>query len=603
MVAVRLVDRETNQRLVDDLTNNSRAANYSRTVVFGGRSYDVTTAPTRPYLVQHQNWQSWVVLVIGVFGTSLLGALLMLSSGERQRVSGLLTDRTRERDRIWQVSEDLLGVSNFDGYFTSVNPAWTKTLGWTEEEIKTQHVNQLRHPDDAIIGIEGRRRLAEGAGTVRMEDRFRHKDGSYRWIDWTLTVEHGLIYVIGRNVTADKEAARAHKQTEEQLHQFQKMDSIGQLTGGIAHDFNNLLTVILGNLDILERALEAPSARVRKAISSAIDGASRAVTLIQRLLAYAQRQPLRPRGVDLNELVNGMRDLICRTQGEAIRYEFALDPARPFCFCDSNQLETALLNLVINARDAMGNGGKLKIETSIVSFNESDAHIRGVWAGTYVVLSASDTGVGMTRETAERAFEPFFTTKGAGRGTGLGLSMVYGFAKQSNGHIEIESSPGKGTTVRILLPSLARGDASGGQPAKHQPKHVNAPGTSETILVVEDDAGVREHVVDVLQELNYHVIEAEDAASALAVISRHDAHVELLLTDVVMPGMNGRELGNRARALMPNLRILFMTGYSQDAIVHQGRLDGDIELLEKPFRREELAARVRAMLGSPVETP
>jgi signal transduction histidine kinase len=218
-------------------------------------------------------------------------------------------------------------------------------------------VNQLRHPDDAVIGVEGRRRLAEGAGTVRMENRFRHKDGSYRWIYWALTAEQGLIYVIGRNITADKEAAQAHRRTEEQLHQLQKMDSVGQLTGGIAHDFNNLLTVILGNLETLERVVQTPSARVIKAIRSAIDGATRAVTLIQRLLAYAQRQPLRPRGVDLNELVTSMRDLIYRTHGEVIEYEFALDHARPFCFCDANQLETALLNLVINARDAMENGG------------------------------------------------------------------------------------------------------------------------------------------------------------------------------------------------------------------------------------------------------
>src|SRR5690242_14077978 len=337
MIGVQLVDRQTERVFFGNLKAARYTEHYDRTISFGGRSYEVTTVPTKLYLAQHQSWQSWAVLVTGVLGTSLLGVLLMLSSGERQRVARLLMDRTRERNRIWQVSEDLLGVSNFEGYFTSINPAWTRTLGWTEEEIKAQHVNQLRHPDDSVIGVEARRRLAEGAGTVRLENRFRHKDGSYLWIYWTLTAEQDLIYLIGRNITADKEAAQAHRRTEEQLRQLQKLESVGQLTGGIAHDFNNLLTVILGNLEILERALETPSASVRRAVRSAMNGATRAVTLIQRLLAYAQRQPLRPGGVDLNQLVNSMRDLICRTQGEAIEYEFTLDPRRPFCFCDANQ--------------------------------------------------------------------------------------------------------------------------------------------------------------------------------------------------------------------------------------------------------------------------
>jgi PAS domain S-box-containing protein len=602
MVEVQVVDRQANQQLFGGLVRGAYADRYTRTIPYGGRSYDVTTAPTKLYLARHQGWQSWAVLVVGVLGTSLLGALLMLSTGERHRFARLLMERTRERNRIWQVSEDLLGVSNFEGYFTSVNPAWTKTLGWTEEEIETQHVNQLRHPDDVVIGTEARRRLAEGAGTVRLENRFRHKDGSYRWIYWTLTAEQGLIYVIGRNITADKEAAQAHRQTEEQLHQLQKMDAVGQLTGGIAHDFNNLLTVILGNLEILERILQAPSERVIKAVKSAMDGATRAATLTQRLLAYAQRQPLRPRGVDLNELVTGMRDLICRTHGEAINYEFALDQARPLCFCDANQLETALLNLVINARDAMESGGRLKVETSIVSLDQTGARIRDVSPGPYAMLSVSDTGVGMSRETVEHAFEPFFTTKEVGRGTGLGLSMVYGFAKQSNGHADIESSPGRGTTVRILLPALAGGEATDVQAVERRPVDASTYGNGETILVVEDDTGVRQHVVDTLRTMSYAVVEAEDAAAALAIIRKNEAHIDMLLTDIVMPGMNGRELANRARALMPNIRILFMTGYSQDVMVHHGRLDGDIELIEKPFLSEALAARVRTMFDTNTET-
>ena len=329
-------------------------------------------------------------------------------------------------------------------------------------------------------------------------------------------------------------------------------------------------------------------------------GATRAVTLTQRLLAYAQRQPLRPRTVDVNELVAGMDDLIRRTQGEIIRYEFTLRAQPPFCLCDANQLETALLNLVINARDAMPQGGRLTVATANVAFDVVRARVRGIAAGAYVMLAVSDTGVGMSRETAERAFEPFFTTKGAGRGTGLGLSMVYGFVKQSNGHTEIESEPGSGTTLRIFLPAAAAGETGDIQGAEGPPLDTAARGAGETIVVAEDDAGVRDYVVETLRELNYSVMEADDAAAALAIITQAKLRIDLLLTDVVMPGMNGRELANRARVVMPNIRVLFMTGYSQDAIVHQGRLDPDIHLLEKPFRRETLAVRVRAILDTEI---
>jgi CheY-like chemotaxis protein len=242
-----------------------------------------------------------------------------------------------------------------------------------------------------------------------------------------------------------------------------------------------------------------------------------------------------------------------------------------------------------------------QVETSIVSFDRAAARIRGVAPGRYAALSVSDTGIGMSRETAERAFEPFFTTKGVGRGTGLGLSMVYGFAKQSNGHTEIESSPERGTTVVILLPALAGGAMTAIQAVETQASNANIRGAGETILVVEDDTEVREHVVEVLRTLNYAAIEAQDAATALAFIRENKTHIDMLLTDIVMPGMNGRELAEQARALMPNVRILFMTGYSRDVIIHQGSLDGDIELIEKPFRTEGLATRVRGMLDAKTE--
>lgn len=596
---VQLVDRRVDQMLFDSITG---APDYRQTISFGGRSYQITTAPTQFYLAGHRSWQSWAVLVVGVLSTSLLGALLMLSTGERQRFERLLTERTRERDRIWQVSEDLLGVGNFEGYFPSVNPAWTRTLGWTEDEIKALHVDDLRHPDDAPIGHEGRRRLTEGAGTVRMENRFRHKDGSYRWIYWTMTADQGLIYLIGRDVTADKAAALTHRETEDQLRQLQKMDSVGQLTGGIAHDFNNLLTVIIGNLELLEGLVDAGSTRAMRAVRAAMRGATRAATLTQRLLAYAQRQPLRPGAVDLDELITGMDELIRRTQGEMIEYQFALADNLPLCFCDANQLETALLNLVINARDAMPQGGRLRIETGTVVFDVPEARSRGIATGPYVMLAVSDTGSGMPREVVERAFEPFFTTKDVGKGTGLGLSMVYGFVKQSNGHVEIDSVPNRGTTLRIFLPALAADAAPDTRAADTIALDAGARGRGETILVTEDDDGVRFYVMNALRELGYQVLEASDATAALEIITQSNMRVDLLLSDVVMPGINGRELANRARALQPNIRVLFMTGYSQDAFVHQGRLDPDIELIEKPFRSERLATRVRAMLDAEMHT-
>ena len=560
-------------------------------VAFGSRTYRVSAAPTPFYRATHRGWQSWALLTMGVLATSLLGALLLLATGERQRFTRLVSELTRERDRIWQVSEDLLGVGDFTGHFLSTNPAWTRTLGWSEAEIKAMHVNELRHPDDFEISTAGRRQLAEAAGTVRMENRFRHKDGSYRWIYWTMTAEQGLIYLIGRDVTADREVARAHRQTEEQLRQSQKMESVGQLTGGIAHDFNNLLTIILGNLELLDRMLGSTSERVGRALNSAMTGATRAATLTQRLLAYAQRQPLRPQAVDLNELVSGMADLVRRTQGEMIRYVFALHDHSPRCFCDANQLETALLNLVINARDAMPAGGRIEVITGETRFDATTARLHGIAPGDYAVLSVTDTGVGMSPETVERAFEPFFTTKPIGKGTGLGLSMVYGFVKQSKGHVEIDSRLDRGTTVRIYLPGVTA-EETGGVAARKEARPA-AAGGQETILVVEDDAEVRRYVVQTLRDLNYVVIEASEADAALTELRQTVLQVDLLLSDVVMPGMDGRQLALRARQMQPDIKLLLMTGYSQEA-GQPSRLDPDV--LRKPFRREVLAACVRQAL-------
>jgi PAS domain S-box-containing protein len=600
-IEFQLTDRDSGLSLFGAAPTSGRPF-YEHSFTFAGRPYVARAAPTKAYLASHRGWQSQAVLMAGVLSPGLLGALLMLATGERRRIETLLEDRTRERDRIWNVSEDLLAVGNFAGYFISFNPAWTRVLGWGEDEIRSMHVDQLRHPDDSSIAVEVRKRLAEGVPTVRMENRFRCKDGSYRWIYWTAAAESGLISFVGRDVTAEKAAAATLYRAEEQLRQSQKMEALGQLTGGIAHDFNNLLTVIIGGLEIVEHSTMESAVTVHKVVSAAMTGALRAATLTQRLLAYAQKQPLNPRVVDLNQLIIGMTELIRQTHGESIECDFALGEDVGCCFCDPSQLETAVLNLVINARDAMPQGGKLKIETAVAVIDDASVAARELQSGSYVTLSVSDTGIGMSPETRAAAFEPFFTTKGPGQGTGLGLSTVYGFVMQSHGHVDIESELGRGTTVRILLPSAAPVDlAKSVAPAVHSPRSLSGrPG--ESILLVEDDEQVRLYVADMLRGLGYHVVVAESAEVAIASMTQNQEPIDLLLTDVVLPGMNGRALAEKAREIRPGIKALFMTGYARDVIVHQGRLDPGIDLIEKPFRQEALATRIRMILDHGVSS-
>nr|WP_249730147.1 ATP-binding protein [Chelatococcus sp. YT9] len=385
---------------------------------------------------------------------------------------------------------------------------------------------------------------------------------------------------------------------EDALRQAQKMEAVGQLTGGIAHDFNNLLTVIIGGLDTIRRSKPEDGARVRRAADMALQGAQRAAGLTGRLLAFSRRQPLAPRAIDLNNLVRNMTELLHRTLGEQVELEGVLAPRLWTIEADQNQLESAIINLAVNARDAMPGGGKLTIETANTFLDdryvETDAE---VIPGQYVALCVSDTGEGMPKDVLERVFEPFYTTKEVGRGTGLGLSMVYGFVKQSGGHVTIYSEVGQGTSVKMYFPRH-HGTGEADEAADYV---VPQSSDGEVILVVEDNQDVRAYSVSILSEMGYNVLEAEDADAALAIVST-DQRIDLLFTDVVLPGRSGKVLADEALKLRPELKVLFTTGYSRNAIVHHGRLDPGVELLSKPFTFEQLAARIRDLLDLPPRT-
>ena len=394
-----------------------------------------------------------------------------------------------------------------------------------------------------------------------------------------------------------REATRQRDAAEEALRQSQKMEAIGHLTGGVAHDFNNLLTVVMGNIELAQRQLEnwteGAQDRMRRTLSQAMRGAQRGAMLTQRLLAFSRRQPLSPKPLDLNKLVGGLTEFLRRSLGETVELETVGAAGLWKVEADPVQLEAALLNLAVNARDAMPNGGKLTIETANVQLNEDYCRRHAeVKPGPYVQIAVTDTGSGMSRQVLERAFEPFFTTKVAGQGTGLGLSQVFGFVKQSGGHITIYSEPGEGTTVKIYLPRLFAELREEVSVEREIPGAV--PG--ERVLVVEDDEEVRLYIADLLRGLHYQVIEAADATSALAEFARGNARFDLLLTDVVLPGMNGRRLADEVVARTNGIKVLFMTGYSRNAIVHHGRLDPKVEMIQKPFTEAALAARIRDVL-------
>jgi signal transduction histidine kinase/ActR/RegA family two-component response regulator len=463
------------------------------------------------------------------------------------------------------------------------------------------------HSGDAAATLAETAALAKGRTTPRFENRYRHKDGSHRWLSWTAVPDAGFVHAVARDVTAEKTAQAELAAAQEQLRQAQKMEAVGQLTGGVAHDFNNLLQVVMGSLELLRRRLP-PDAdeRTRRPLQSAAEAAKRGAVLTARLLAFSRRQTLDPKPVEANKLLAGMSDLLRRSLGEAVRIETVLAGGLWRTCADPNQLENAILNLAVNARDAMpAEGGRLTIETANAHLDERYAREAGVPEGQYVLIAVTDTGSGMSAEVASRAFEPFFTTKEVGQGTGLGLSQVYGFVRQSGGHVKIYSEPGEGTTVKLYLPRLrevagaetAEAAAAGAAGARDGRRPPLPEGAGETVLVVEDDEGVRRFTTEALRDLGYRVLEADGAPAALRLLDAHGAGVDLLFIDVVMPDMNGRRLADEARRRRPDLKVLFTTGYSRNAIIHNGVLDAGVQLIGKPFTVEDLAEKVRAALG------
>jgi PAS domain S-box-containing protein len=508
----------------------------------------------------------------------------------------------------------LYGLTDFDGLYES----WLKC-------VFREDVLRIRDLMDSAFVEKARHSHAE----FRI---VRPADGGLRWIEARNVIFYDAdgrpMRVVGVNVdvterkraitqlraftetleervherTRELEAENeARKKAEEALRQAQKMEAVGQLTGGVAHDFNNLLTIIQGGLDMIGRQIStldnSPAvSRIVRGKDMAIEGVRRATKLTSRLLAFARQQPLDPKTTDANKLVSGICELLRRTLGEAVSLETVLAGGLWRTHVDANQLENALVNLAVNARDAMPNGGKMTIETANCHLDE--AYVSGltepVSAGQFVMIAVADSGCGMDRSTLERAFEPFFTTKGVGKGTGLGLSQVYGFVRQSGGHVRIYSELGEGTTAKIYLPRHVGAEEDSAEISRPSAP-IHAIG-AESILLVEDDDALRAYGVELLNDLGYNALSAANAAGALEIIDRGHK-IDLLFTDVVMPGgMNGRELADEATRRRPGLKILFTTGYTRNAIVHQGRLDPGLQMIGKPYTYQELGARIRALL-------
>lgn len=525
-----------------------------------------------------------------------------------QRLNDLLGERvelrTRERDRTWELSRELLGVMQFDMTPTALNPAWEHTLGWSREALGQMQLRSLVHPEDLDATLRETESIASGNVSTRFVNRMRHANGDYRWLSWTIVPDQGLMYAAVRDITGERavvdELAATNQRLREQiaerqrieatLQQMQRLEAVGQLTAGVAHDFNNLLTVILTSASFVVRDIEKNRfEKTRSRLQNITEAGERGAKLTGQLLSFSRRQRLEPVSVNLNDTVLGMIELLQRTLGGGVWIETDTAGDLWNALVDPTQTEMILLNLAINARDAMPSGGTLCLGTANERITRAPLRPQDPEPGDYVVLSIRDSGSGMSAEVLAKAFEPFFTTKGVGKGSGLGLAQVFGFAKQSGGGVAIHTEPGQGTTVKVYLPRI--GEQRLATPTKVEvlPRPL-ADGEQKTILLVDDDPQVRQVTASLLDAYGYQVIEAASGDQALGKLNEA---IDLLLTDFAMPGMNGAELARRVRQVSPQLPILFITGYADLSI-----LDAEDQfIVQKPFRDDELAAKLHNALS------
>jgi len=480
-----------------------------------------------------------------------------------------------------------------DGKRLYNSPSYQKLLGYSLEELeKTSAYDQI-HPDDmAAVTAAAQEARTTGVGR-RLEYRVRHKSGEWRVLESTASPVRNAAGAVEKLVIVNRDITE-RRELEQQLVLSQRLEAVGKLSGGIAHDFNNLLGVIIGYSEALQQSI-GPENPLREAIDEIQKAGQRAATLTQQLLAFSRKQVLEPKILDLNSIVEDMRKMLRRLIGEDIELNFNMPADLGRVKADRGQLEQVILNLAVNARDAMPHGGELKIETANAQLGEKDVlRYRYVIPGRYIVLTVGDTGTGMDAKTKSHIFEPFFTTKEKGKGTGLGLATVYGVVKQSGGYIWLESEPGKGTTFRIFLPRV-EGVAEVAAPAEPV-KRGDGP---RTILLVEDEPSLRKLTHRTLKDMGYSVLEANDAAQAIDVARSTDAPIDLLLTDVIMPGMSGGDLAKKLSPENPHMRVLFMSGYTDGAIEVRGSLPPGMSVLRKPFTRDVLVRTVEAALAHP----
>ncbi|WP_342167280.1 PAS domain S-box protein [Methylobacterium sp. SD21] len=502
-----------------------------------------------------------------------------------------VAERTQERDRIWHVSRDMLGVADANGVWVSVNPAWQRVLGWDYHDIVGKTSEWLEHPDDRERTRAEVARLAAGGLTIAFENRFRARDGGYRTLSWTAVPVEGMLYCVSRDVTEEKERAETLLQAEEALRQSQKLEAVGQLTGGVAHDFNNLLTVIKSSTDLLKRPdlTEERRARYIAAISDTVD---RAAKLTGQLLAFARRQALKPEVFDAGRSVRAIGEMMGTLTGARIAVTIHVGDELCHINADPSQFDTALVNMAVNARDAMSGEGRLDISVGTVGFVPA-MRSHPAYAGDFVRIALTDTGSGIPADQIDRIFEPFFTTKGVGQGTGLGLSQVFGFAKQSGGEVMVESEVGRGTTFALYLPRADGVASPGEEPA---PADASVDGRGTCVLVVEDNRDVGTFSTQTLQELGYGTHWVANADEALATLAERPDTYDVVFSDVVMPGMNGVELGREVRRLYPGLPVVLTSGYSH--VLAQESNHG-FELLQKPYSVEALSRILRRAASKP----